>query len=327
MRVAVIGATGNQGRGLISALATNPRYQNCSVTIYAISRDPNSAAAQALLNDFPAANIELRCGDVYDVNSLRAAVSGADALFAMTHNRIVGRLIQTEDEMRHELDAGRNIIEAARDNQVQHFVWSSLPNLTYASDGRFDKVFHFDHKNTIEQWARHELPAVSVLYPGLYYSNLSAPQYCRRLGDGTVRFCAPCPASKSADWVDPAVDIGNFAAEIIFRGPKTTTKTYPVVSRKITFAEMATEFEAVTGTRAYFEPISLDEWGMLVAQVAGNGYERDIRQMIEWIAVAPEDKICYGTMDPAQDPSAELGGRASSFREWLLRTGWKGPLS
>lgn len=34
----------------------------------------------------------------------------------------------------------------------------------------------------------------------------------RVLEDGTVRFCAPVPGNTLADWVDPAYDIGVFAA-------------------------------------------------------------------------------------------------------------------
>jgi hypothetical protein len=43
---------------------------------------------------------------------------------------------------------------------------SSLPNLTTASGGRFTKVYHFDYKHQIEQWARQRLPAVTALLPG-----------------------------------------------------------------------------------------------------------------------------------------------------------------
>jgi hypothetical protein len=50
---------------------------------------------------------------------------------------------------------------------VQHFVMSSLPNLTEASKGQFSKVFHFDNKSKIEDWARRELPAVTSLHPGM----------------------------------------------------------------------------------------------------------------------------------------------------------------
>lgn len=117
--------------------------------------------------------------------------------------------------------------------------------------------------------------------------------------------------------------------EIFHLGPqKTASKIYPVVAPKVTFADMARTFSVVTGQQAVFEPISLDEWGQTVARAAGKGYERDIRQMMEWIAVAPREKVCYGTMDEAEDLSGvDLGVRASTFEEWLIRSGWKGPSS
>lgn len=115
---------------------------------------------------------------------------------------------------------------------------------------------------------------------------------------------------------------------IIKKGPReTTSKTYPVVSPKLPFSELPRIFTQKTGIPAYFEPITLDEWGSTVAQAAGKGYETDIRQMMEWIAVAPDEKVCYGTMEPEMLHRAweELGVRASSFEEWLERTGWRGP--
>lgn len=69
-----------------------------------------------------------------------------------------------------------------KDCGVSHMVLSSLPNISKASNGRFQKVFHFDHKSMVEEYARKELKAVTVLWPGLFYSNVQWPQYCRKLG-------------------------------------------------------------------------------------------------------------------------------------------------
>ncbi|GAB1201064.1 hypothetical protein APSETT444_010451 [Aspergillus pseudonomiae] len=117
------------------------------------------------------------------------------------------------------------------------------------------------------------------------------------------------------------------AAKIFARGPEiTASKTYPVVGPKISFSELATVFEATTSRPARFKPSTLHEWGATVSASAGAGFERDIRQMIEWITVAPDDKICYGTMNPDEDQSqSDLGVRASTFQEWLERSGWTGP--
>jgi hypothetical protein len=110
-------------------------------------------------------------------------------------------------------------------------------------------------------------------------------------------------------------------------GPeKTTSKIYLVVGPKTRFADFPAIFTAVRSQLAVFDPITLDEWGATVARTVGKGYEEDIRQMMEWIAVAPDEKICYGTMDTTEDASwDDLGVRASTFEEWLARARWDGP--
>lgn len=105
-------------------------------------------------------------GDVYDAESLLGAFQGAHGVFAMTQNHIAGTEYNTEADLRHELEAGRNIVDAAEKAGVQHFVFSSLPSITKASNSRYSKVYHFDFKDQIDQWARERLPAVTTLIPG-----------------------------------------------------------------------------------------------------------------------------------------------------------------
>jgi hypothetical protein len=82
----------------------------------------------------------------------------------------------------------------------------------------------------------------------------------------------------------------------------------------------------VTSQSAVHEPTTLDEWGTSIAAAVGKGFEEDIRQMMEWFAAAPENKIACGTVDPGDDHSWEdLGVKASTFRNWLGRTKWTGP--
>ncbi|KAJ5470636.1 hypothetical protein N7530_007993 [Penicillium desertorum] len=324
--IAVLGATGNQGGGVVQALLKDsaPRWH-----VRAITRDTCSAGASKLKAKFESTDrLEIVAANVYDKQSLFKGFNQVFGVFAVTNNRLPGNKIDKEEDMKHELEAGRNIIDAAKACEVQHVVLSSLPNLTEASNRQFTKVFHFDNKSKIEQWAKDELLAVTALHPD----------------DGTVRFCAPIEADKLADWVDPSYDIGVYAAgeaslalqttclltnsqEIFRLGPqKTTSKTYPVVGPKLSFAEFARIFSDTTSRKAVFDPITLDQWGATVAATVGKGYEEDIRQMMQWISVSPDEKICYGTMDPRDDTSwKDLGVRASTFAEWMERASWRGP--
>ncbi|OJI85944.1 hypothetical protein ABZX51_002143 [Aspergillus tubingensis] len=329
--IAVLGATGNQGSGVVRALLQKSPLNPASFTVRAVTRDPSSPQAERLRAVYPeeevSGRLQLVPGDVYDVTSLERAFDGVWGVFAVTNNRIPGQMIETEEDLEHELVAGRNIVAAAKVSGVRHFVISSLPNLADASKGQFQKVFHFDHKFQIEQLAKSELTAVTALRPGLFYTNVQWVQYCRRNENGIVRFCPPVPGNTTADWTDPSYDIGVYAAEVFSLGPeKTASKIYPVVSSKMRFADLPAIFSTVRYQPAIFDPISLDDWGATVARTVGKGYEEDIRQMMEWIALAPDEKICYGTMTPEEDCSwADLGVRASTFEEWLKRSGWQGP--
>lgn len=99
-----------------------------------------------------------------------------------------------------------------------------------------------------------------------------------------------------------------------------------MVGPKLSFAKFAKISSSITSRRAIFDPITLNQWGATVAATVGKGYEEDIKQMMQWISVAPEEKICYGTMDPRDDKSWEdLGVRASTFAEWMQRASWSGP--
>lgn len=161
--IAVVGATGNQGHGVVRALLDSPN----NFHVRAITRNPVGPGAQRLQAEFPNhERLNLTGGDVYDVNSLLAAFEGTYGVFAMTQNFLPGKQFDTEDELRHELDAGRNLIDAADKAGIKHFVFSSLPNISEASNGRYTKVFHFDYKSQIDKWARSRLPAVTTLIPG-----------------------------------------------------------------------------------------------------------------------------------------------------------------
>ncbi|KAJ5789836.1 NmrA-like [Penicillium psychrosexuale] len=324
--IVVLGSTGHQGKGVVSSLLSDDSRELWHVR--AVTRDVNSVSAQRLLNDFQTSDhrLSLTSADIFDVESLQNAFSGAYGVFAVT-NETNSRTIENEDDLKLELESGKNIISAAKICRIQHFVFSSLPDMRRATSGRFDKLFHMDHKFIIEQWAKQDLSAVTCLLPGLFFTNLDRPQYCRREANGVVRFCPPIPSTKLVEWVDPVHGMGIFAAEVFALGiAKTKNKNYVVCSPKLRMGEFASTFTRVTGQPAIYSPISMDEWADLASKAVGVGFKEDIRQMMEWISIEPEDKICYGALDPAEDSSwEELHLRASSFEDWLRRSGWRGP--
>lgn len=205
--IVVIGATGIQGSGVVRALLSDEYGGPWFVR--ALTQDPSSGKAQKLLSEYQTTDnrLSLVSGHVYDETSLRDAFMGAHGVFAMTSERYPGKIITEEEELKHEIDAGRNIISAAKECCIKHLVYSSLPDTVKASDGQFKRIHHMNNKHTIEQLARKELDGFTALIPGEYsvagisttstifaglltcslcigffYTNLVWSQYCRLRG-------------------------------------------------------------------------------------------------------------------------------------------------
>ncbi|KAJ0414380.1 hypothetical protein BJY00DRAFT_318865 [Aspergillus carlsbadensis] len=327
--IVVVGATGNQGGGIVRALLDSSTPDGGRWHIRGLTRDPNSSKAQKFLAEHQTSDnrLSLVAGHVYDLPSVREAFAGAHGVFAMTSESYPGKLLQKDEDMKHEIEAGQNMILAAEECGVKHFVFSSLPDMIEVTGGRYPNIHHMNNKYEIEQLARERLSGVTCLIPGFFYTNLRWPQYCDRRADGVVRFRIPIPGGQVAQWTDPIHDMGIFAAKVFNIGVENTRgKTYLALSPRVTTDDLVETFTRVTGQPAIHEPISAEEFGGMAARAVGPGFKQDATEMMAWAAEAPVDRVCYGAFPADQDRSfEELGVKASSFEEWLRRSGWAGP--
>ncbi|CRG86210.1 hypothetical protein PISL3812_03213 [Talaromyces islandicus] len=311
--VVVVGATGNQGGGVVRALLDSKSTGGNLWLVRGLTRDPNSTKAKNLLADHQTIDnrLTLVTGHVYDKASLQDAFAGAYGVFAITSESYPGRVLTKEKEMQHEIEAGRNIVLAAEECGIEHFVFSSLPDMVKTTGGRFLNIHHMNNKHIIEQFAREKLSGLTCLIPA----------------DGVVQFRIPIPGGQSMQWTDPIHDMGIFAARVFNLGiQETHGKSYLVLGPQITADDMVKTFTRVTGQAAVHEPISAEEFAELAVAFVGPAFKEDAKEMMEWAAVMPADKICYGAFDADQDHSVkELGLSATSFESWLYRSGWRGP--
>ncbi|KAF4989057.1 hypothetical protein FGRMN_9387 [Fusarium graminum] len=319
----VTGATGNQGGGVVRALlASNQNWH-----VRALTRDVTSSRAQSLFNELSqevqAGRLEIYQGDPSDLNSLVAAFTGAYGVFAVTQDVTTGNAVVNE-----QLEAGRNMVLAAKETRVKHFVFSSLPDMDMATGGRFLGINHMNTKYAIGRIAKEHLDGVTCLIPGFFYTNLKWPHYTQRRADGVVEFKTAFPSDQVAEWTDPSYDMGIFATKVFELGvDQTASKTYLVLSPSVTPKEMAEAFTRVTGQPAIHSPITPEAFGEATVQYAGPEFRLDAQKMMQWASVAPADKVCYGALDPTKvdETFKDLGIKASTFEDWLERSGWKGP--
>src|SRR5712671_2616504 len=104
--IAVIGATGQQGGGVVRALQASGQFN-----VRALSRDPGKHRDLA---------DEVVEADLNRPETLKAAFEGAHGVFLVTNFQEKGT---------NELKQATAAVRAARDAGVKHFIWSTLPDV------------------------------------------------------------------------------------------------------------------------------------------------------------------------------------------------------
>ena len=144
--IAVVGATGAQGGGLVRAILNSP---GGGFSARAITRDVNSEKAKQLAK----LGAEVVYGDVDDVESLKKAFAGAYGVYCVT---FFWAHFSPEREKANALA----MAQAAKAAGVQHAIWSTFEDtrtLVPLSDNRMPtlmgkyKVAHFDAKSEANQ--------------------------------------------------------------------------------------------------------------------------------------------------------------------------------
>src|SRR5712691_9846168 len=110
--IAVIGATGQQGGGVVRALQARGQFK-----VRALTRNPNKHRELAQ---------EVVEADLDQPETLNAAFEGAHGVFLVTNFWASGGA--------GELRQATAAIRAAKDAGVNHFIWSTLPDVEAISD-------------------------------------------------------------------------------------------------------------------------------------------------------------------------------------------------
>jgi uncharacterized protein YbjT (DUF2867 family) len=166
--IAVIGATGHQGGAVVRALQASGQFK-----VRALTRHP----AQ-----HPQLAEEVVLADLNRPETLKAAFAGAHGVFLVTNVWEPGT-----DERQQALAA----VSAARDAGVQHFIWSTLPNVEAISRGRL-QVPHFTDKAKIDRIVRDAGFAhhTFVIAP-YFYQNLLGVMAAQKQADGALGWALP----------------------------------------------------------------------------------------------------------------------------------------
>ncbi|EIM84006.1 nmrA-family protein [Stereum hirsutum FP-91666 SS1] len=253
--ILVLGATGAQGLAVVDALLAPASDGSPSpYSVRALTRNPQNERALSL----KARGVEVLQGNTDDLDSMEAALTGVYGAWINIDTFTVGEMKEMWSAMR--------IYELAKKVGVKHFVWSSLEYITKIAnyDEKY-RVEHYNAKGRVADWLKAQPSIVSenemswsVVSTGPYMDMLYELFAPVQAPDGTFVFAAPIGDGHAA--MIALADIGFFARYTFDNRELTSGKDLEVASEVIGWEDLAKTFTNVTGQKAIYLRLSLDEW-------------------------------------------------------------------
>ncbi len=214
--IAVIGATGQQGGGVVRALQASGQFK-----VRALSRNPGK---HRQLSE------EVVQADLDRPETLNAAFAGADGVFLVTNFGQPGN-----DELKQATAA----VRAAKEAGVKHFIWSTLPDVEAISGGKF-KVPHFTGKAKIDRIVKEAgfVHHTFVIAP-FYYQNLVGVLGPQKQPDGSVGWALPLDPEVRCIHMGDVRELGNLVAGAFVHPNEAGNGEYlPLVGDFLSFKEI-----------------------------------------------------------------------------------------
>ena len=220
--IAVIGATGSQGKAVVNALVNQGTYN-----VRAITRNPEKYSGKAH---------EVAKADLNDLSSLKDAFKNAYGVFAVTNTW------ETADEFAQ----GKNAVEAAKEMGIQHFIWSTLPNVETISKAAFN-VPHFTLKARVDDFVRSAgFKYSTFVQPPFYYQNLTGALSPQPIQDGSTGWTIPIDPTKKVIHMSNINDLGKVVACAFLQPEKVGNGSYLSLATELnSFNDIIEAYKAI----------------------------------------------------------------------------------
>jgi len=219
--IAVIGATGSQGKGVINSLLKDGTFKTRAVT-----RNPEKYSGKA---------DEVVKGDLTDLASLKEAFKNAHGVFVVTNFW----------EGADEIAQGKIAIQAAKDAGVNHFIWSTLPNVEKISNGKFD-VPHFTYKAEVDTLIKEAgFENFTFVQPPFYFQNLIGQMGAQTQQDGSLGWTLPINPKVKGIHMSDINDLGKVVAGAFLNPQKVGKGSYLSLATELnSFNDILDTFKA-----------------------------------------------------------------------------------
>jgi uncharacterized protein YbjT (DUF2867 family) len=302
--IAVVGATGAQGGGLVRAIQSDP---SGGFTARALTRDVNSDKVKALAD----LGAEVVAADVDDGESLKRAFEGAHGAYCVT-------FFWAHFSPEKEQAEARAMAQAAKHARLKHVIWSTLEDtrqwVPLHDDrmptlmGRY-KVPHFDAKGESNPFFTDLGLPVTFLLTAFYWDNfISFGMGPKKGPDGTLAITLPMGDKKLPGIASE--DIGGCAYGIFKRGSEFVGKTVGVAGAHLTGAQMAAALGRALDREVRYNAVSPEVYrgfGFPGAEDLGNMFQ--FKRDFEEYYCGVRDLAVARSLNPA----------LQTFDQWLAQ--------
>ena len=310
--IAVVGATGAQGGGLVRAILADAGGEFAA---RAITRNVDSEKARALQTQ----GAEVVHADADDLESLVRALEGAYGAFFVTN-------FWEHLSPERELQQARNLAQAAARAGVRHAVWSTLEDtrdhVPLDDDrmptlmGRY-KVPHFDAKGEADAAFREAGVPTTFLRTTFYWDNfLYFGMDLRRGEDGVLTLALPMGDKRLAGIA--AEDIGAAAYGIFKAGPTLAGQYVGIAGDHRTGAEMAAAIGRARGEEVRYQDVPVEVFRSL-----GFPGAEDLGNMFQFY----QEFESHFAATRSVERTRELHPGVQDFDTWLQRNAARIPVA
>lgn len=309
--IAVAGATGLQGGGLVRAILADPKRP---FAVRALTRNPNSDKARALARQ----GAEVVAANVDDEDSVKRAFDGAFGAFCVT-------FFWEHFSPEQETAQAKTLARAAKAAGVQHVIWSTLEDTRRwvpLTDDRIPtlmgkyKVPHFDSKGEADSFYRELGLPTTFLLTSFYWDNfILFGMEPKRGADGKLVLTMPMGDKKLPGIA--AEDIGKCAYGLFNKGREVINKTVGIAGEHLTGAELAAALTKALNQPVRYEAVPFETYRNFEFPGA-----RDIANMFQFKHDFERD--FRGARDPAV--ARALNPALQTFDQWLARNAARIPI-
>ena len=300
--IAVVGATGAQGGGLVRAILED---SSSDFTVRALTRNVHSDKAKQLVQ----LGVEVVAADIDNLDSMKNAYKGAYGAFCLTN-------FWEHFSAEKEVAQAKVMAEAAKSAGVKHVIWSTLEDTRRwvpLDDDRMPtlhgkyKVPHFDGKGEADAHFKQAGVPTTLLLTSFYWDNFVyfglGP---KKDQNGNLAITFPLGDKKLPGIA--AADIGKCALGVFKKPQEFIGKTVGIAGEHLTGEQMAAAMSNALGSKVVYNSVAPEVY-------RGFGFPGadDLGNMFQFKRDFESDFVGARSLDVSRSLNPSL----QSFDKWL----------